>query len=830
METLVGTVQRILWASPEKDNNFKIFILQKKNKQCETVTGDFPEIVVGVSLEVHGDYKDHPKYGKGFRARAHSFTYDSKSSISIALYIQSIAKFVGPIKSHAIAVHFGEELEDVIENHPERLCEVDNIGEKIAQNIVKAWQEHREEKSVRIFLYSLGLSENNIKKILLSFGIDAETKIKENPYLLCFTGFGFSTCDFIAGKLNFKADDPLRYTHFVLWVLKEALNSGHLFLYDHQILVAINTYNENTTFKFKKSEIVLADIQSHLLHLEKEGYLIKNEDRYYELNLFFYENESARILSLIANKPDKCNLESINIEEFITEYEKSQQDPTKSFVFKLSDAQKDAIRSFVIEKLMVVTGNPGTGKTTLVKAFVQLMIKSGVSFELLTPTGIASKKLGVTAGYEAYTIHRKLGYKGSTWDYSTTNKYYTNVVIIDEMSMVDMEVFYRLVSALYTHTKIIFVGDNDQLPSVGPGRVLNELIQSKAIKTIALRDIFRQEEQSDIIKEAKKIRDGDTDLSLFKNDSKADIWFIRNQNVKEIEKTIIKFARDFKERIKKDNLKKTFQIITPRNSGPLSVDTLNIALQESLNPKKEGEREIYLNNNCTVRLGDRVLIKKNNYQLGVFNGDIGKVKQILATEILIEIDDFEGTKEVFIPIELADELLKLAYSITVHKSQGMEYDIVLLPIIKFHGKRILQRNLLYTAITRSKKKVVVFGQGSAIVDAIENDKIQNRNTLFAQRIKEWMKNEGTSLHQLYTNPNNYQNVANLKQLLLLEEKASAESDTTKSLYQEQAEMEKATKTTTKAPLSLKQSNPLSLEETLNMLDKKFEEIEEIQRS
>jgi exodeoxyribonuclease V alpha subunit len=821
METLTGTVHRIIWTSPEKENNFKIFLLKKKNNQYDTVSGDFQEIVEGVSIEVHGDYKDHPKYGKGFRAKAHSFTYDSKSSISIALYLQSIAKFVGPIKAHAIASHFGEELEDIIENHPERLCEVENVGEKIAQNIVKSWQEHREEKSVRIFLHSLGLSENNIKKILLFFGIDAETKIRENPYLLCFTGFGFTTCDFIAGKLGFTSDDPLRYTHFVLWVLKEALNSGHLFLYDHQILKAINTYNENTTFKFKESEIVLTDIQDHLLHLEKEGYLVKSEDKYYELNLFFYENESARILSLIANKPDKCKLESIDIEKFIEDYEKSQQDPTKDYVFKLSEAQRDAIRSFIKEKIMVVTGGPGTGKTTLIKAFVQIMIQNHISFELLTPTGIASKKLGITAGYEAYTIHRRLGYKGSSWDCNPTNKYDTNVAIIDEMSMVDMEVFYRLVSALYTHTKLVFVGDSDQLPSVGPGLVLNELIQSGVIKTIALKDIFRQEEQSDIIKEAKKIREGDIDLSLFKNDSKADIWFIRNQNIKEIEKTIIKFARELKSKIKSDHLKKTFQIITPRNSGPLSVDTLNISLQESLNPKKEDEREIYLNNNCFIRLGDRVLIKKNNYQLGVFNGDIGKVKKILGSEILVEIDDYEGVKDVFIPIELADELLKLAYSITCHKSQGMEYDIVLLPLIKFHGKRILQRNLLYTAITRAKRKVIVFGQGSAIVDAIENDKIQSRNTLFAQRIKKWMKNEGTSLQQLYSNPNSYQNAQNLKRLLLLEEKASAELDITKQSPEIKKMLEKDT---SKHPQFLKRSNPISLEETLRMLDKKFEEI------
>jgi hypothetical protein len=430
--------------------------------------------------------------------------------------------------------------------------------------------------------------------------------------------------------------------------------------------------------------------------------------------------------------------------------------------------------------------------------------------------------------YEVQSIKTyipKDNYKNFVYDIQVkdNHNYFSNNVLVSN-SMVDQEVFYRLVSALYTHTKLVFVGDNDQLPSVGPGRVLNELIQSGVIKTILLKDIFRQEEQSDIIKEAKKIRDGDIDLSLFKSDSKADIWFVRSQNIKELERTIIKLAKDLKDKIKKDNLKKTFQIITPRNSGPLSVDTLNIALQESLNPKKEGDREIHIGLGV-IRVGDRVLIRKNDYQLGVFNGDIGKVKRFLASNIIVEIDDYEGIKEVEIPIEAAEELLKLAYVITVHKSQGMEYDLVILPFIKFHGKRILQRNLLYTAITRARKKVIVFGQGSALVDAIENDKIQERNTLFAQRIKEWMRNEGTSLRQLYNNPSTYQNAETLKQLLLFEERAASESDSTSPSFQEKLKKLENPENIKKRTQSLTPSDVESLDHILMMMDKKFEDLE-----
>lgn len=562
-----------------------------------------------------------------------------------------------------------------------------------------------------------------------------------------------------------------------------------------------------------------------------------------------------------------------------------------------------------------------THNTTIVKALVELMVRKNISFDLLTPTGISAKKLAKTANYDARTIHRQLGYKGDKWDYHALNKYNTKVVIVDETSMVDMEVFFRLVSALFSHTKIVFVGDNDQLPSVGPGTVLKHLISCACFKVIQLRTIFRQEEQSDIIKAAKRIRDGNTDLSLFKRDKHADIWFLREKNMGTIEETIIRFAQHIKDGNKKKKEPTLFQIITPRNNGPLSVETLNVALQSVLNPPADNKKEVSLNR-MIIRKGDRVLIKKNNYYLDVFNGDIGKVVLIVEGNIVIDIDEFDGkTKRVEIPMKLADDMLKLAYAISVHKcapgynkiftergiiplsdikkgdivltgknnkkrviskvhvgkkevyrittksgafvdssfehrhlvantsgiyfkeagnikngdylcalrnpqighnegnslfykfentyynsdynydkvisveklpevdmydievehdntyvmngyvthnSQGLEYPLIILPIVRAHGQRILQRNLLYTAITRAKKKVVVLGQGSAIEQAINNDRIQRRNTLFDERIRGWMNGDGITLQDLYTNPEEYANQENLKQLLSLE--------------------------------------------------------------
>jgi exodeoxyribonuclease V alpha subunit len=759
METITGKVNRIKFESP--DGDFKIFILKQKDNAKFSVSGSFPNLLPNAMVEVHGDFFNHPKYGLTFKALSHTFAHDN-SLQAIYLYLQSIAKWIGPERARDIAEHFkDEDIEKIIEEEPERLKEIEGVGDKIVESIAEAWKENKELKSVKVFLHGLGLSKFRIDKIISKYSYNAEMIIKQNPYLLSFEGFGFTTCDYLANKLGKSPQDPLRYRYFILYMLRNCMQSGHLFLQPAEISKLFNDYNKVTEYPFKNGVVLFSEIEPHLEGLIKDGFIYKDDDKYYDINMFFYENESARLLKKIYDTPDECKLEDYNVEGFIAEYENTHK-------MELSDDQRDSIRSFVQEKVMIITGSPGTGKTTVIKAIVDLMVRKNISFDLLTPTGISAKKLAKTANHDARTIHRQLGYKGDKWDYHALNKYNTKVVIVDETSMVDMEVFFRLASALFSHTKVIFVGDNDQLPSVGPGAVLKHLITCGCFKVIQLRTIFRQEEQSDIIKAAKKIKDGDPDLSLFKQDKHADIWFIREKNMGTIEETIIRFAMHIKEGNKKKKEPTMFQIITPRNNGPLSVETLNIALQGVLNPPGENKKEISLNR-MVIRKGDRVLIKKNNYQLDVFNGDIGKVSLIVGGNLIIDIDEFDGkTKRVEIPIKVADEMLKLAYAISVHKAQGLEYPLIIMPIVRAHGQRILQRNLLYTAITRAKKKVVVLGQGSAIEQAINNDKIQNRNTLFDERIREWMNGDGITLQTFYMNPEDYANQENLRLLLLLE--------------------------------------------------------------
>jgi len=1012
METVIGVIDRIVFQADDSD--YKIFNIRKMDKSKLSVQGEFPELFIGTKIEVHGDFVNHKKYGRGFRADAHTFAHDDNPN-SIRLYLQSIAKWIGPQRSKQIVDKFGTELDKVLAENPEKMCEIEGIGKTSALSLAKAWLENKEMKNIRMFLQSLGLTPSKIKKIIASLGPKSEKLLKENPYLLCDCGFGFSTCDSIAQKLNIGPDSDIRYIYFIKQTLKECLNSGHLFLMPGDIVLAFNKYNKVVQFKFNGGRTIEFDLlKPYLRTLRYDGYIYVEGSKFYDLQSYFYESDAARMTYKIMNTKPRAGMHKVPIEKFIKDYE-------NTFKFEFSSEQKDALTSFVNEKIMVVTGGPGTGKclgydtpilmfdgsikkvqdikvgdflmgddstprevlslargeeelykvtpkkgdeyivnkshilslkqtsindknkgkihdiclkdylnlskkkksrmkgyrvpvefnvketlvnpyligmwlgngaqdapristpfkevvdhiedilnntpvsikkvkgnnieydisrdkecegynnlpdkrkanffleylnlsglrdrkhipkiyklndrssrlsllagiidsdgwydkigkcydivfkskelmddtvfvarslgfsaypkpckktfscirkgkkysgsgtcfratisgnglhnipcvvnkkkaekikqikdnlvtgievtsvgvgkyygfqitgngrfllgdftvthnTTVLKAFVQFMRANNLTFELLTPTGISAKKLGDTAGHTAMTIHRRLGYKGNDWDWGAHNKYSTDVVIVDETSMVDMEVYYRLVSALYPYSRIVFVGDYDQLPSVGPGCVLRELVNSKVIKTIFLNTIFRQAEQSDIIAAAARIKKGDTDLSFFKSSKKSDIWFLRDGSAGNIEQIIIKFAKELKNSERLKTNKQGFQIITPRNTGPLSVETLNIALQSVLNPPDPEKKEVRTNS-CIVRKGDRVIIKKNNYELGVYNGDIGKVISISPGHIIIDLDDFSSgaKRRVDMPISMANDMIKLAYAITVHK-------------------------------------------------------------------------------------------------------------------------------------------------------------------
>jgi len=772
VETIKGTVSKVLFSNEE--TGYKVIRLRTVSGSPTIMTGEFgPDITLNAVADFHGDFKSHPKYGLFFKVYSYHVTHNVEEVESIRLFIDQIAPNIGPERSRLLADHFGSDLISVLNNEPKRLEEVDGIGKVSAESLISAWtqnkevwEENRQVYSLRVFLYSLGLKERRVKKVLAHFGggLEAEEKIRENPYVLSnIEGIGFTTADFVAKKLGIPESEPNRLKAFVLYLLdKICPSNGHLFLKLENIVNLTTQFGKDTKSPFiGKSELSLEDIQPVISGLLSEDRIIVDDGAVYSKAIFKFEEQSASLLVNIMNHPsDLILLNKEAIDSHIENFEKESG-------FILSDEQKRALYFFIEHKVFIITGAPGTGKTTLLRAIVELAHKMRLRLTCLTPTGISAKKLALTINHDAYTIHRCLGYRGHEWIYNELNPYETDIVIIDEASMIDQEVFYHLLSALKKSVHLVFVGDHDQLPSVGAGNVLKDLIASESVPVVRFDKIFRQDDASDIIKVAHQIKHGNSDLSLFSSDPKADVFFMRMRDVSEMEKVIVSLAQKFKSE------RRNFQIITPRNDGPLSVDTLNQVLQQVLNPPEEEPQEMNLGRS-TIRKGDRIIVRQNDYENEIFNGDIGKVISIDSGKITIEIDE----RYIDIPIDEIENKIKLAYSITIHKSQGQEYSFVILPFINQFGKNMLQRNLLYTALTRAKEKVIVLGHGSAIERAINNISVTKRNTKLGERIIACLqKKKNPSLPELLTGQVSSPNVLTEKGPCLSEEEKFSLTDT-----------------------------------------------------
>jgi len=728
LETIKATVSKIIFIN--ESSGFRVLKARLPDGPFVTITGEFgPEMIIGTIADFHGDFKAHPKYGNSFKATSFSLLHNAEELTSIQLFIDAIAPNIGPERARLIISNFGKDTIDILDNNPEKLMEIEGIGGVCADSLAKAWKENREkwkdvrqEYSLRAFLNSLGIKERRVKRILTYFGgsFDAEIKIKDNPYLLTeIEGFGFTTADFIAKKLGVLESSPMRLRAFIVYALTILCPSnGHLYLTKNELVEYINLYSQQTNTKFLGLDTInIESTQESLVYLIENNKIIEDTGTVYSKPCYTYETLSASYIARIMSTPsDLILLNKDAVDEHIVIFERENN-------LTLSKEQRDALYFFIEKKVFVITGGPGTGKTLTLRAIVDLILKLKLSLTCMTPTGISAKKMADTINFEASTIHRRLGFRGNTWMCGESNKYETDVVIIDEVSMVDQEVFYRLLSALKNRAHIIFVGDHNQLPSVGAGNVLRELINCEQIPIVKLEQIFRQNEASDIIKVAHKIKNGDTDLSLFKSDPLADVFFLRDSNTAKIENFIIKLAQKFKTE------KRAFQIITPRNDGPLSIASLNTALQSVLNPPSETLSEIKCRD-FILRRGDRIIIRKNDYENNIFNGDIGKILSISGGFIEILID----TRIIQLSVDEINEKIRLAYAITIHRAQGLEYPYIIMPFINQFG-RMLQRNLLYTALTRAKEKVIIIGQGSAIERAINNSSVYARNTKLGERIK-----------------------------------------------------------------------------------------------
>ncbi|MDR3121889.1 MAG: ATP-dependent RecD-like DNA helicase [Clostridiales bacterium] len=740
MEHLKAVVERVTFANEE--NGFSVVKVKSAGiPELVTVVGTFAGINAGASAEFFGEWTVDAKYGKQFSASSYQETMPATLT-GIEKYLGSgLIKGVGPVNARRIVRHFREKTLAVIEDAPHRLSEVPGIGEKRVEMITKAWQEHREIKNVMLFLQDHGVSTAYATKIFRTYGDRSIQTVKENPYRLAddIWGIGFVTADKIAQKLGFPADSILRYRAGLVYVLNKFSDDGHCFAFADALLE-------------RAQKILEADpdrILTAQAELVREGKLIaEGGDKLYLPPFYHSEAGAARQIAAIAGGratsaqteppqrlfqlelPEPEGAAAAAEAALTSRLEKIdaviRQTETATGV-RYDEIQKDAVRSALTSRFMVLTGGPGTGKTTTTTAIINACERLGAKVLLAAPTGRAAKRLAETTKREAKTIHRLLELKPPDgYKRNQENPLPCDVLIIDEASMLDIMLTNSLLKAVRPGASVIFVGDVDQLPSVGPGSVLRDIIRSKAVRTVELRRIFRQAQSSDIIKNAHRVNAGE--FPSIRNGSRTDFFFVEKDEPAEAAKTILELCKSRLPSYYHVDPVEDIQVLCPMTRGETGTSQLNAALQSLLNEN----RETIHYGAALYKLGDKVMQIRNNYDKNVFNGDIGRIASI-DTEDRTAVIRFDGADVEYDVTEL-DEVT-LAYAVTVHKSQGSEYPIVVCPVTTQHFM-MLQKNLIYTAITRAKKVLVLVGSKKALAIAVHNQKSTERNTQLAQKLRE----------------------------------------------------------------------------------------------
>ena len=710
MESLRGVVERITYANEETGYSV-IKIKSKGYMDLVTVVGSMATVNVGSVITIKGFWSSNPKYGRQFDAKEWEEALPA-SIYGIEKYLGSgLIKGIGPVYAKKIVNQFKERTLDIIEEEPHRIIEVPGIGKKRVEMIKKAWQDQKEIKNIMLFLQSYGVSTSFGSRIYKVYGNKSIDIVKENPYQLAddIYGIGFKTADGIASKLGTPKDSFKRCRAGIFYTLSQLSEEGHCYATTEQLIT-----KSVEILEVEESKIIMS-----MDYLVEQKEIIKEEpDKIYLPPFYFSENGVARRLKQIMQADAKKQVKKSD--EVIALLEKNEH-------MTYDEIQRAAISLAEKSKVMVLTGGPGTGKTTTTHGIIQLFKESGMEVLLTAPTGRAAKRMSEATGMEAKTIHRLLeckppeGYKKNE-----DNPLEGDVLIIDEASMIDIILMYNLLKAIPDHMILIIVGDIDQLPSVGAGNVLRDMIDSGAIPTIKLERIFRQAMGSKIITNAHKINNGENpDL---KGGRESNFFFIEEEDNEGVLRTIETLCIKRLPNYYKVNPIKDIQILTPMQRSETGAANLNSVLQAALNPC-----EIHLKRGATeYRLYDKVMQVRNNYDKEVFNGDVGFISAINTEErtLKVRFDDREIEYEA---LEL-DELV-LAYATTIHKAQGSEYPIVIIPITFSHYV-MLQRNLLYTGITRAKKVVVLVGNRNAIYRAVKNNDVKNRNTCLRERLRE----------------------------------------------------------------------------------------------
>ncbi len=719
-----GQIERITYSNDE--SGFTIARLKTpERKDPVTVVGNLPTLAPGEVLKLKGEWNTHPRFGEQFKI-VHYQTTVPASVYGIRKYLGSgLIKGIGPVMATRIVKKFGSRTLDIIENDIKKLEQVEGISQKRISMIRTAWVEQKEIRDVMLFLQSHGVGPGYAAKIFKRYGNGSIQVVTANPYRLAtdIFGIGFLTADQIAEKLGVDRNSPLRAKAGLLYVLQQLADEGHVYYPLDPLL--------------EKCNEILGVEKDVLLKTMDEAVgnkAIVMEDR--AVNSGDQENQEIQRTVYLSRYHASEEGAAEHLKALLTSPKRLRDiDPDKAaswvqeqLSMTLAANQIQAIKSVVLNKVLVITGGPGTGKTTIINAILKIFNRLRVSIMLAAPTGRAAKRMTETTGHEAKTIHRLLEYsiKNGGFRKNESEPLDCDLLIVDEASMIDTILFYHLLKAIPLHTTFVLVGDVNQLPSVGAGNILKDVISSGTVPVVLLDTIFRQARNSRIIVNAHRINEGI--LPETKNeDLKSDFFFIEKEDPETVLKIILDLASDrIPDRFGLNPVDE-IQIITPMHKGIVGAANLNLELQRRLNPGEAGVTR----GNRIFRVGDKVMQTRNNYEKEVFNGDMGRITRIDPEQREVTIT-FDGRDIVFDFIDM-DEII-LSYAVSVHKSQGSEFPAVIIPVLTQHYI-MLQRNLLYTAVTRGRKLVVLVGTKKALAIAVHNDRMKKRFTLLSERLK-----------------------------------------------------------------------------------------------
>ncbi len=706
MDFLRCVVERITYQNAE--NGYSVIKVRVKGApELVTVVGNMPDVHVGSVLSMQGAWRVDSKYGRQFSAEKWEETLPA-TVYGIEKYLGSgLIKGVGPKFAKRIVAEFGEKTLEIIETDPDSLIQVSGIGKRRVECIKKSWQEQKEIKNIMLFLQEHEVNTSHAARIFRTYGNESIRIVKENPYQLAddIWGIGFKTADTIADKMGFAKNSFVRLRSGIMYTLNKLSESGHCYALREQLI--------KTASKLLEAEE--AELNITLDEMLRVNDVIKDEEAIYLPPFFFSENGCAKQLGALLRQ--KRNVQ-MDVERVMVEIQQNAS-------IRYDEVQLEAIRQAILSKVMVLTGGPGTGKTTTTLGIISAYRKARCKILLAAPTGRAAKRMSEATGMEAKTIHRLLEFKPADgYQKNEEHPLEGDVLILDECSMIDIMLMYNLMKAIPSHMTLIMVGDIDQLPSVGAGNVLRDIIDSESVPVVRLNRIFRQAQGSRIIMNAHRINKGEQpDLRGGKD---SDFFFAGKESNEETLELLVKYCVSNLPKYYHADPLTDIQVLTPMQRGICGAANLNQVLQEALNPGSVSLKR----GGIEYRLKDKVMQIRNNYDKEVFNGDIGRIIRVDLEDRELTVT-FDGREVVYDVTEL-DEL-SLAYATTIHKAQGSEYPIVVMPFTMSHYV-MLQRNLLYTGVTRAKKVLVLIGEKKAIHYAIHNETTTERNTKLAARL------------------------------------------------------------------------------------------------